>query len=130
MDVVYNIGGMQFGFKFDDDKGEDELKSFLGKLRGAAMAQVYRNEIDEHRKQIFAMEQNIAGEHIGLRELMIRYDTKKHEFKQLGGHGEYEMGPPERGERDRHLTAIKTCEDNIERSNKQIKLLERLISSG
>lgn len=128
MDVVYNIGGMQFGFKFDDDKTEEELKAFLGKLRGAAMAQAYRNEIDDHRKNIFQHQENIAASHAGLSEFTGRFKSKQTEFRQIGGHGELEMSPPERGERDRYVAAIKTCEDNIARSEKEIRLLEKLIS--
>lgn len=125
MDVVYNIGGMQFGFKFDDDKTEEELKSFLSKLRGAAMAQVYRNEIDDHRKNIFQHQENIAASYAGLSEFTGRFKSRQDEF---GGRGELEMSAPERGERDRYVTAIKTCEDNIVRSEKEIRLLEKLIS--
>lgn len=127
MDVVYNIGGMQFGFKFDDDKTEEELKSFLAKLRGAAIAQVYRNEIDDHRKNIFQNEENVAASHAGLSEFVDRFKSKEAGFKQTGGHGELEMSAPERGERDRYVTAIKTCEDNIARSEREIRLLEKLI---
>lgn len=128
MEVTYDIDGIRFNFKCDDGVSESELRSLLGKMRGAATAQTYRNEIDSHRRNIFANEQQITAEQSNLNQFMASFETKQNEFAQIGGRGEYQMSKPEQVTRDKHRIGIETCQENIKRSEKEIKLLEKLLS--
>lgn len=128
MDIVYQCGNMQFGCKIDESISEGDLTEFLAKVRNAATAIKIKDEIDQHKLDIFVNEQNLFAEEKNLAELQARHKAKQFEFQSQGGKGEYTMPGPDEAKKGECQRSIQRCQDTIYDREKRIAFLRKAIS--
>lgn len=128
MDIVYNCGNIQFGAKIDELAGEKELTDFLSKIHNAATKLRIKDEISQHKLDIFLNEQNIYTEEKNLGEFTAHIRSQEKEFHELGGHGKRLMTGQEKTQHEKLTRGIETCRENIENKKKRIAFLEKLLS--